>query len=135
MNNGSFFGPVLGTIYCSAGALMGAVASFLISRYYGGEFFSRYLPGHINFCPRCSDLLLTKIVIDCLLIPIVSFSLVSYEAGLTKVSFRAYSLAALAGMLSITFAYNYIGHTSCQQVEEQWWYFGVHGRIVFSPAN
>jgi len=114
---------------------MGAVASFLISRYYGGEFFSRYLPGHINFCPRCSDLLLTKIVIDCLLIPIVSFSLVSYEAGLTKVSFRAYSLAALAGMLSITFAYNYIGHTSCQQVEEQWWYLGVHGRILFSPAD
>ena len=106
---GAFFGPVLGTAYCAAGALGGAVAAFLISRYYGHEFVSRHLSGHINFCTQCSDLLLTKFIFVSRLLPMVSFSFVSYGAGLTKMSVRAYTLATLAGMLPITFAYNYFG--------------------------
>jgi uncharacterized membrane protein YdjX (TVP38/TMEM64 family) len=106
---GAFFGPVLGTAYCAAGALGGAVAAFLISRYYGREFVSRHLSGHINFCTPCSDLLLTKFIFVSRLLPMVSFSFVSYGAGLTKMSVRAYSLATLGGMLPMTFAYNYFG--------------------------
>jgi uncharacterized membrane protein YdjX (TVP38/TMEM64 family) len=106
---GAFFGPVLGTVYCAAGALLGAVAAFLISRYYGREFIAGYLSGHINFCSRCSDRLLTKVVFVCRLLPVVSFKLVSYGAGLTMMTVRGYSLATLAGMLPVTFAYNYFG--------------------------
>jgi uncharacterized membrane protein YdjX (TVP38/TMEM64 family) len=106
---GAFFGPVWGTIYCAAGALGGAVAAFLISRYYGREFVARYLSGHINFCPQCSDRLLTKVIFASRLLPIISFKLVSYGAGLTKMSVRAYGLATLLGMLPMTFAYNYFG--------------------------
>lgn len=106
---GAFFGPVLGTVYCAAGALGGAVGAFLIARYLGREFLARHLSGHINFCPQCSDRLLTKVIFACRLLPIVSFKLVSYGAGLTMMSVRAYSLATLTGMLPITFAYNYFG--------------------------
>jgi len=106
---GAFFGPVLGTVYCAAGALGGAVGAFLIARHLGREFLARHLSGHINFCPRCSDRLLTKVIFASRLLPIVSFKLVSYGAGLTMMSVRAYSLATLAGMLPITFAYNYFG--------------------------
>ena len=52
---------------------------------------------------------MTKVIFACRLLPIVSFKLVSYGAGLTMMSVRAYSLATLAGMLPITFAYNYFG--------------------------
>jgi uncharacterized membrane protein YdjX (TVP38/TMEM64 family) len=69
--------------------LGGAVAAFLIARYYGREFMARFLSGHINFCTQCSDLLLTKIIFASRLLPIVSFSIVSYGAGLTKMSVRA----------------------------------------------
>jgi uncharacterized membrane protein YdjX (TVP38/TMEM64 family) len=106
---GAFFGPVLGTVYCAAGALGGAVAAFLLARYYGREFITRFLSGHINFCPQCSDCLLAKVIFTSRLLPIVSFRLVSYAAGLTKMSVRAYSLATLVGMLPMTFAYNYFG--------------------------
>ncbi len=106
---GAFFGPIAGTAYCAIGAVAGAVAAFLISRYYGREFVARFLTGHINFCPECSDRLLTKVIFASRLLPIVSFSLISYGAGLTKMSVASYSLATLIGMLPITFIDNYFG--------------------------
>lgn len=106
---GALFGPVWGTLYCATGALGGALAAFLISRYSGREFIARFLSGHINFCQECSDRLLTKVIFTSRLVPIVSFRLVSYGAGLTRMSVRAYGLATLAGMLPMTFAYNYFG--------------------------
>lgn len=106
---GAFFGPVLGTVYCVAGALGGAVAAFLIARYLGREFIEKHLSGHINFCTQCSDHLLAKVIFASRLLPIVSFDIVSYGAGLTMMSLRAFSVATLAGMLPITFAYNYFG--------------------------
>jgi uncharacterized membrane protein YdjX (TVP38/TMEM64 family) len=83
---GAFFGPFLGTFYSSIGALGGAVISFAIARFLGREFIERFLGGHINFCMTCSDKLLTKIVFFSRLIPVVSFDIISYGAGLTKMS-------------------------------------------------
>ncbi len=106
---GAFFGPFFGTLYSVIGALAGAVISFLIARYIGREFLERFLKGHINFCERCSDKVLTKIVFLSRLLPVVSFDIVSYGAGLTKMSLKKFSIATLLGMIPITFVYNYFG--------------------------
>lgn len=106
---GAFFGSFLGTLYSVAGALGGAVVSFMISRYIGREFIERFLGGHINFCTECSDELLTKIVFFSRLLPIVSFDVISYGAGLTKMSLKKFSLATALGMIPLTFVYNYFG--------------------------
>lgn len=106
---GSYFGPYLGTLYCTAGALIGAVFSFLIARFLGRGIIRPFLKGHINFCSRCSDRLLTKMVFISRLIPVVSFELVSYGAGLTKMSIRNFILSTFFGMIPLTFIYNYFG--------------------------
>ena len=106
---GAFFGPFLGTLYSAVGATAGAAVAFLIARYLGREFIARYLSGHINFCTQCSDRLLTKVVVISRLLPIISFKVVSYGAGLTIMSLRSFSLATFVGMLPMTFAYNYFG--------------------------
>jgi uncharacterized membrane protein YdjX (TVP38/TMEM64 family) len=106
---GAFFGPFLGTLYSVTGALGGAVASFIIARFIGREFIERFLGGHINFCTECSDELLTKIVFLSRLLPIVSFDVISYGAGLTKMSLKKFSLATGLGMIPLTFVYNYFG--------------------------
>ncbi len=106
---GAFFGPLLGTIYSVTGALGGAVISFMIARFIGREFIERFLSSHINFCTDCSDKLLTKIVFLSRLLPIVSFDIISYGAGLTKMSLKKFSLATVLGMIPLTFAYNYFG--------------------------
>ncbi len=106
---GRYFGPLLGTLYSATGALIGAAVSFQIARWLGRELLERYLGGHINFCATCSDRLVARIVFLSRLLPVVSFDLVSYGAGLTKVSFRVFCLATLLGMLPLTFLYNYFG--------------------------
>jgi uncharacterized membrane protein YdjX (TVP38/TMEM64 family) len=106
---GAFFGPVIGTLYSVLGALAGAVISFMLARFLGRELIERFLGGHINFCTRCSDRLLTKIVFLSRLIPVVSFDVVSYGAGLTKMSPGRFALATFLGMIPLTFLYNYSG--------------------------
>ena len=107
---GRYFGPLLGTLYSSLGALAGATASFLIARLLGRELVPRLVRGHIIFCASCSDRLMTKIVFLSRLLPVVSFDLVSYGAGLTGMSLWKFATATFLGMLPLTFLYNYFGH-------------------------
>jgi len=102
---GLAFGPWLGTLYAATGALVGSVVSFAIARLLGRELIERFLSGHINFCDQCSDKLLTKAIFISRLIPGVSFDVVSYGAGLTKISLRRFSVATFVGMLPLTFLY------------------------------
>ncbi|MDH3212205.1 MAG: TVP38/TMEM64 family protein [Myxococcales bacterium] len=102
---GLAFGPWLGTLYAASGALVGSVVSFGIARLLGRALIERSLSGHINFCGQCSDKLLTKAIFISRLIPGVSFDVVSYGAGLTKISLRKFSLATFVGMLPLTFLY------------------------------
>lgn len=106
---GAFFGPWLGTLYTALGALAGALASFGIARLFGRELIEPLLGGHVNFCSECSDKLLTRVVFASRLIPFVSFDLVSYGAGLTKMSARRFALATFFGMLPLTAAYTTLG--------------------------
>jgi len=106
---GAFFGPFFGGLYAVIGALGGAVLSFLLARLLGRDFIERFLSGHINFCSQCSDKILVKIVFISRLIPVVSFDIISYGAGLTKMSLATFSLATFFGMLPLTFAYTTFG--------------------------
>lgn len=106
---GAFFGPALGTLYSVAGGVLGAVLSFGLARWLGRGLVERFLGGHISFCSACSDRLLTRIVLCSRLLPFVSFDLVSYGAGLTKLSLGRFALATGLGMLPLTFLYNYFG--------------------------
>ncbi|RMD82980.1 MAG: TVP38/TMEM64 family protein [Candidatus Dadabacteria bacterium] len=106
---GKVFGPIWGTLYAATGALIGAAVSFQIARWLGRGLIERFIGGHINFCSRCSDKLVAKIVFFSRLVPVVSFDVVSYGAGLTKVSLRVFCLATFFGMLPLTFLYTYFG--------------------------
>jgi uncharacterized membrane protein YdjX (TVP38/TMEM64 family) len=106
---GAYFGPLAGTLLSVTGATFGALINFFLARFFGREVIERHLKGHINFCPSCSDRLLTKIVLLGRLIPVLSFDLISYGAGLTKMSARNFAAANFIGMLPLTFIYNYLG--------------------------
>ena len=69
----------------------------------------KFVGGHVNFCVSCSDRILTKIVFLLRLLPVVSFDVISYGAGLTKMSLKKFSLATVIGMIPLTFIYNYFG--------------------------
>jgi uncharacterized membrane protein YdjX (TVP38/TMEM64 family) len=106
---GAVFGHFLGTIYAIIGGLAGAVVSFSIARFLGRDVLERYLGGHINFCTQCSDRLLSKVVFISRLVPFISFDIVSYGAGLTKMSLRTFVVMTFFGMIPMTFVYTYYG--------------------------
>lgn len=106
---GALFGPVGGMACAMTGALAGAIGSFWIARLAGRPLAERLLGGHITFCARCSDRMLFWSVLLARLIPVVSFALVSYAAGLTAMTTRAFTLATTIGMLPMTFVYVALG--------------------------
>lgn len=109
--SGVLFGPVLGFVHASAGALAGALLAFGLARRLGRPFAARLARGHVALCPRCSDRLLFWVVLASRLVPVVSFGLVSYGAGLTAMTARAFALATLIGMTPMTIVYVVVGAT------------------------
>ncbi len=106
---GATFGVTLGTLYAVIGAEIGAVLSFLIGRSLGREALTKLLRIEITFCERCSDRHLAIFVFLSRLLPIFSFDLVSYGAGLTNMSLRAFALATFLGMMLPTYLLTSLG--------------------------
>ncbi len=109
---GVAFGPLLGTVYAVIGAEIGALVSFLIGRTLGQEVIARILKSDVLFCEKCSDHHLFGFVFVSRLLPVFSFDLVSYGAGLTSMSLKAFALATLLGMIPPTFALVYFGSST-----------------------
>ncbi len=106
---GITFGPFWGMVYAVTGAEIGAILSFLIGRALGREVLGRLLNTKVNFCEKCSDHHLMGLVFVARLLPIFSFDIVSYGAGLTKMSLKVFAIATLLGMIPSTFALTYLG--------------------------
>ncbi len=106
---GAAFGPVLGMTYAVIGAEIGAIISFLIGRALGRELLSKFLRQDIVFCEKCSDRHLALLLVLARLIPVFSFDIISYGAGLTNISLRIFAITTLVGMIPPTFALTYLG--------------------------
>ena len=106
---GAAYGPFWGAVFVLIGAELGAIISFLIARVLGRDVINRWLKQDITFCVQCSDHHLLGLMIVARLVPIFSFDIVSYGAGLTKMSLKAFALATLVGMAPPTFALTYLG--------------------------
>jgi len=106
---GAAYGPFWGAIYVLIGAELGAIISFLIGRALGRDVVSRWLNRDIAFCEECSDHHLMGVMVVARLVPIFSFDIVSYGAGLTKMSLKAFAIATFVGMAPPTFALTYLG--------------------------
>jgi uncharacterized membrane protein YdjX (TVP38/TMEM64 family) len=106
---GAIFGPFLGTVYAVAGSLTGALVAFLVGRFLGRDFVESLVGKQVVICCECSEGLLTKIIFFSRLLPLISFDVVSYGAGLTRMSLRSFALATLLGSLPMTFIYHSFG--------------------------
>jgi uncharacterized membrane protein YdjX (TVP38/TMEM64 family) len=114
---GAAYGPLWGTIYVVIGAEIGAILSFLIARWLGRETISKLLKSNLVFCQTCNDHQLLGLMFFARLIPLFSFDVISYGAGLTNVSLKGFALATLFGMIPPTFAFTYFGSSV---VSAQW---------------
>jgi len=114
---GAAYGPFYGALYAVIGAEIGAILCFLIARSLGREALARFMKTENTFCQTCTDHQLMGAMFIARFIPIFSFDVVSYGAGLTKISLKTFALATLFGMAPPTFAFTYLGSSV---VSAQW---------------
>ena len=69
----------------------------------------RLLKKEVAFCDACAERQLVYVAFFARLLPMISFGLVSYGAGLTRIPTRAFALSTLLGMIPLTLIVTYLG--------------------------
>ncbi len=108
---GSLFGPWLGMLYTLIFATLGAIIAFLIARFLLRNSLSRYYEGHHWYkkIEGRNDINIAYLVFLTRLMPQVSFDVVSYLAGLTKLRASWFAIATFLGMIPIVFLLSFLG--------------------------
>lgn len=105
------FGPFMAGVYSIAGWFLGAIAAFLIARYFGGpvlEFFisKEKISRYEKIIPR--DYYFISVFLLRMITPV---DFLSYALGFfTAIPFRIYSLATILGIIPFAFIYSYGGN-------------------------
>mgnify|MGYP001581701076 CR=1 FL=1 len=99
--NGMMFGPLWGVAITWAGAMIGASCAFAVARYLGRPLgrhivSERHWQEITNWRGRPVMLLLVR------LIPVISFNLVNFAAGLTGIGWTTFLWTTGIGILPIT---------------------------------
>jgi uncharacterized membrane protein YdjX (TVP38/TMEM64 family) len=97
-------------VYVMLGATLGAVLAFFASRYFVRRFVEEYVRRHPKLAAidRAVEIEGLRLVLLLRLSPIVSYVLLNYVLGVSRVRFRDY-LAGSIGMLPTVTAYVYAG--------------------------
>lgn len=109
--NGMVFGPFWGVVITWVGAMLGAYASFGLTRLYGRPFVERKVnSSQLDKLDRwiqhqgAMTLLLSRFI------PLISFNLINYGAGMTKTSWWTFTWTTGIGILPMTIAMVIMGH-------------------------
>ncbi|MBB3232243.1 TVP38/TMEM64 family protein [Halomonas stenophila] len=102
---GMLYDPLLAFLLSMAGALLGASLSFWIARWVGRAVIERLFHGRVALFPECPQRLLFGMVLLARLIPVLSFALISYAAGLTALTTGRFLVATALGMAPMTLIY------------------------------
>ncbi|WP_235917217.1 TVP38/TMEM64 family protein [Maritimibacter harenae] len=106
---GAAYGHTWGTLWVILGAESGALLAFLLARMLGREALERLLGARLERGLLGSQNVLTLIVFTSRLLPFISFDLVSYLAGLSKIRPWRFALATLAGIAPASFLLAHLG--------------------------
>jgi len=107
--SGALYGHTFGTIYVVAGALFGALIAFTISRKLGYDYVSNKLYHRMPEKIVGSQNTLMLLVFATRLVPFISFDVISYAAGLTKLTFARFFIATFMGIIPISFMLAHLG--------------------------
>ncbi len=108
---GLAFGVIGGTTIAATGALIGALIAFWVARSLGREAICQRFPDNPILARDGSQRFLTLAIVITRLIPVFSFALISYAAGVTAIHTWRFAIATLIGMLPMTVVFAGLGTT------------------------
>ncbi len=106
---GAAYGHTLGTVYIVIGAELGALVAFWLARFLGRDVLTRWLGDKVDKGWLGSQNALTFTVFASRLMPFISFDIVSYAAGFSRLHFWRFALATLAGIIPASFVLAHFG--------------------------
>jgi len=124
--NGLAFGAFWGGMLSLVSASLAAALSFWIARLLGrGPVEALVGRAHLGAADRWFLRWGAYAILVARLVPVVSFDIISYAAGLTLMGFWRFMLATVVGMAPATFIYSYLGGRAPQYVQVLLVAFGV----------
>lgn len=124
--NGLAFGTLWGGMLSLVSATLAAALSFWIARALGrGPVKALVGSTSLESADRWFLRWGAYAVLIARLVPVVSFDVVSYAAGLTRMRFWGFIIATAVGMAPATFVYAYLGGRAPQYVQVLLVVFGV----------
>ena len=106
---GALWGPLTAGIYTIIGGFLGALLAYGLGKHLGQSFFQTLTGKKITISPDLATNLMGWLIFVSRLLPVLSFDLVSYGAGMAGLSFPLYAIATLVGMIPSTFLLTYMG--------------------------
>ncbi len=108
---GFVFGVAFGVALVSAGSLLGAIAAFLLGRFFARDWVAKRVARstHLRALVAVTRDDGFTIVLLARLSPLLPYNVLNYLFGLTAVRFRDYVLGSWLGMLPATVLYVYMG--------------------------
>lgn len=108
--NGMVFGLILGTLLTWVGAMCGAILAFAVARFLGRRFVEAVLPG--RYTAAIDEWTIEQgslVLLVSRFLPVVSFNLINYAAGLTTVSWWTFLWTTGLGIAPLTFLMVFAG--------------------------
>ena len=124
--NGLLFGVWWGTALSWSSAMLGAALCFSIARYFGRPVAVKLVSeSALAASDRFFERYGRHAVLIARLVPIISFDVISYGAGLTGIRFLGFWIATGIGQLPATILYSYLGGEATGTIKILFWAFGV----------
>lgn len=113
---GAIFGPWLGILWTSIGAIIAAIVSFAFTRTVGRELVAKRLAGRW----QAMDVEVSRggifYMFAIRLVPIMPYGLVNFAAGLTSVSFKDYVLGTTIGTVPSVLPFVLLGSSGIKAI-------------------
>lgn len=106
---GAVWGAVPAGIYSVIGCFLGGMIAYFLGKTLGRSAVKALTGKTIYFTKRRGEVYLGWLIFFTRLLPIFSFDLISYGAGISGLSLRIYALATFLGMIPPTFMLTYLG--------------------------
>lgn len=108
---GGLWGAIPAGVYSVIGGFLGSLIAYYLGRTLGRSGIKALTGKAIYFSKRRGQVYLGWLIFITRLLPVLSFDLMSYGAGITGISLKIYAIATLLGMIPSTLLLTYLGST------------------------
>lgn len=135
MANGMAYGPFWGTVVTWSGAMLGAILAFALSRWLGRPFVEAMISERHR--TKIDDWIEDQgagTLFFSRFVPVISFNLINYLAGLTVIRWWTFIWVTGLGILPLTFLMVWMGDRMGSDEAEVWLWLlaiGIVGWIVW----